>query len=184
MGWFQKKKNPASERERALRAEIARLEGQIQGLATSGTMPQARTERPPSAQPNKPQPKLRSTALPGGVHLPKVAGPTPPHPPREQIFEKVDHKRLETPPEKASKALYNELGVRKYDLPGAWQRLLGLFKGNTAKNQTFVKLLAAGNIQGLRTLRYEKRVARRRFVVFVVVLFLLLWGIIAMFIRR
>jgi hypothetical protein len=36
--------------------------------------------------------------------------------------------------------------------------------------------LAAGGIQGLRPLRYEKRKARRRFIVFAGVLFLLPLG--------
>ena len=36
--------------------------------------------------------------------------------------------------------------------------------------------LAAGGIQGLRPLRYEKRKARRRFIIFASVLFLLLLG--------
>ncbi|MCX6905132.1 MAG: hypothetical protein NTW03_16965, partial [Verrucomicrobia bacterium] len=91
---------------------------------------------------------------------------------------------LQAPPEAVSKSLYNELGVRRYDLPGAWERLKNHFKGTATQNQTFVKLLAAGNIQGLRPLRYEKRVARLRFVFFVVGLLLLLWGIIARFVRH
>jgi hypothetical protein len=130
-----------------------------------------------------PHPRLRSTTLPGGATETRTNAASPAQP-AEQVFEKVDHRRLQTPPEASGKAFYNELGVRKYDLPGAVARLRGLFRGSTAQNQTLVKLLAAGNIQGLRPLRYEKRVARRRFLIFVVVLFLLLWGIIAMFLRR
>jgi hypothetical protein len=203
MGWPRKKKDPMSERERSLRTEIEQLEAQIRQLSdaagnpsgaagpTPGPVspppaPAARVPPPPvHAAPRResPQPRLRSTALPGGHTTARPAVPTAAKP-VEQVFEKVDHQRLQTPPEAASKALYNELGVRKYDLPGAWQRLKGLFRGSTAQNQTLVRLLAAGNIQGLRPLRYEKRVARRRFVIFVVVLFLVLWGIIAMFLRR
>jgi ABC-type microcin C transport system permease subunit YejB len=47
-----------------------------------------------------------------------------------------------------------------------------------------VNYLAAGSIQGLRPLRYEKRVARNRFIVFVVVLILALWGLIVMLMKR
>jgi uncharacterized protein involved in exopolysaccharide biosynthesis len=47
-----------------------------------------------------------------------------------------------------------------------------------------VNYLAAGGIQGLRPMRYEKRVARNRFVVLVVFLFLMLLGIIAGFMRH
>jgi len=102
----------------------------------------------------------------------------------DHVFVELDHKRLETPTENSQKDLYNELGVRKYDLPTAWERLKSLFRGAEAQNQTLVKLLAAGNIQGLRPLRYEKRVARRRFILFVIVLFLVLWGVVAMLLRR
>ena len=44
--------------------------------------------------------------------------------------------------------------------------------------------LAAGSIQGLRPLRYEKRVARNRFIFLVVVLVLVLWGILAVIFKR
>jgi cell division protein FtsB len=44
-----------------------------------------------------------------------------------------------------------------------------------------VSYLAAGGIQGLRPLRYEKRVARNRFIFFVVILFLALLGTLLVF---
>jgi predicted nucleic acid-binding Zn ribbon protein len=46
-----------------------------------------------------------------------------------------------------------------------------------------VSYLAAGGIQGLRPLRYEKRVARNRFIAFVAVLVLLLLGTFLVFIK-
>jgi len=169
-----------SERARSLQAEIQRLESQIQDLSRPVDRLHGPAAKSP-AQADKPQPRLRSTALPGGQVAHKAAPPTAP--PR-QVFEELDHARLQAPPEAVSKSLYNELGVRRYDLPGAWERLKNHFKGTATQNQTFVKLLAAGNIQGLRPLRYEKRVARLRFVFFVVGLLLLLWGIIARFVRH
>jgi hypothetical protein len=190
MGWLRKKKDPISERARALETEIKQLEARIQELSIQADPPpEAAAQRaaptaPRTAVPAGPQPRLRSTALPGGHTVLKPGGAAPARPAPEQVFEEVDHKRLHAPPEAASRALYNELGMRKYDLPGAWQRLRNFFRGSSAQNQTLVKLLAAGNIQGLRPLRYEKRVARRRFLVFVFILFVLLWGIIAMFLRR
>ena len=168
MGWLRKKKDPISEREKALRTEIDRLDAQIRDL---------------TGQIDKSQPRLRSTALPRSQAATRTV-PAPPEPPREQVFEEVDHQRLQEPPGAPSKALYNDLGVRKYDLPGAWQRLRNTFRRPEPANQPLIKLLAAGNIQGLKPLRYEKRVARLRFIVLVGVLFLLLWGIIAMFVRR
>ena len=183
MGWLRKKKDPISDRARTLEAEIKQLEARIQELSSQagqGPPPAARSA-PLSEQA---QPRLRSTALPGGQTKLKAGAALSGAPAPEQVFEEVDHKRLHAAPEVTSRALYNEMGMRKYDLPGAWQRLRNFFRGSTAQNQTLVKLLAAGNIQGLRPLRYEKRVARRRFVAFVLVLFLLLWGVIAMFLRR
>jgi hypothetical protein len=58
------------------------------------------------------------------------------------------------------------------------------FRGPAASNPKLVSYLAAGGIQGLRPLRYEKRVARNRFIVFVVFLFLMLLGLVAAFFRR
>ncbi len=183
MGWLRKKKDPISERAQALETEIKQLEARIQELSVQAQPPPDPAPTRP-AQPARPQPRLRSTALPGGHTVLKAGGASPTRPAAEQVFEEVDHKRLHAPPEAAGRALYNELGMRKYDLPGAWQRLCNFFRGSSAQNQTLVKLLAAGNIQGLRPLRYEKRVARRRFLVFVFILFVVLWGIIAMFLRR
>jgi hypothetical protein len=47
-----------------------------------------------------------------------------------------------------------------------------------------VNLLAAGSVQGLRPLRYEKRVARRRFILLVIALTLVLLGIVSVFVRN
>jgi hypothetical protein len=76
------------------------------------------------------------------------------------------------------------MGVRKYDLGAAWQRLKNTFKTPPASNPKLVNYLAAGSIQGLRPLRYEKRVARNRFVFLVIVLVLMLWGILAVIFQR
>ena len=59
----------------------------------------------------------------------------------------------------ATREHYNELGVRKYDLVATWQRVKNIFKTPPASNPKLVNYLAAGSIQGLRPLRYEKRVA-------------------------
>ena len=40
-----------------------------------------------------------------------------------------------------------------------------------------IQYLAAGSIQGLRPLRYEKRVARNRFLALLALLILVLWGL-------
>jgi hypothetical protein len=81
--------------------------------------------------------------------------------------------------------LYNEdLGVRKYDLAAAWRKFLGHFRGPPANNPKLVNYLAAGSIQGLRPLRYEKRVARNRFLFLFIGLLCVLIGIVAFFFRH
>ena len=172
MAWFRKKPDPISDRARVLNGEIARLESQIQQL-------DAQLQRDHS------QPRLRSTALPHGSTVGRAA-PAPVAPPasaaEEPIFEEVGQDLLKAQSEGATTPEhYNELGVRKYDLPALVRRVRDHFRGPSTTNPKLVSYLAAGGIQGLRSLRYEKRVARNRFIAFVVVLFLLLLGTLWVF---
>jgi cell division protein FtsB len=184
MAWFKKKPDPISDRARALNEEIAALEAQIQQLDAK------RQEASPPA-------KLRSTAIPHGETIHRAAEPETPAPkletknskletpnkPHEPIFEEVDQDRLKAKGEVATPDHYNELGVRKYDLPALLRRIRNHFRGPSTNNPKLVHYLAAGGVQGLRPLRYEKRVARNRFLAFVVLLFLTLLGILAVFWR-
>ena len=178
MGWPKKKPDPVSERARALNAEIAALEQQIKKLDSQiGKVP---------------QPRLRSTALPHGAtvqHSPEAGkletqNPKPETAPAEPIFEDVDQNRLKAKTEiVAPPEHFNELGVRKYDLAGQIARLKNNFRGPAASNPRLVNYLAAGGVQGLRPMRYEKRVARRRLVWLTIGLLLLLIGTLSVFIR-
>jgi hypothetical protein len=168
MGLFRKKHDPISEKARALNQQIEALEAEIQKL---------------SAEAEKPQPRFRSSAMPRNYSAPAQAPPAPAPSPREH-FEVVDHTPLKAPEPQLKKEHYNELGVRKYDLLAAWGRFKNIFKEPPASNPKLVNYLAAGSIQGLRPLRYEKRVARNRFIFLVVVLLLVLWGTFAMLFRR
>ena len=174
MAWFRKKSDPISDRARALNEEIARLGSQIQQL-------DARLQR------DQAQPRLRSAALP---HNSKASHAThepvtpPPHAHHEPIFEEVGHDLLEGRTDAATTPEhYNELGVRKYDLLALLRRVRGHFRGPSTTNPKLVSYLAAGGIQGLRPLRYEKRVARNRFIFFVIILFLALLGTLLVFIK-
>jgi hypothetical protein len=179
MAWFKKKPDPISDRARALNEEIAALEAQIKNLDSK--LQQA----PPPA-------KLRSTAMPHGETIqrgpepePAPAKPETRNPkPHEPIFEEVDQARLKSRTETATPEHYNELGVRKYDLPALLHRIRNHFRGPSTNNPKLVHYLAAGGVQGLRPLRYEKRVARNRFIFFVVVLFSVLLGLILVFIKH
>ena len=192
MGLFKKKPDPISERAKMLTGQIAALESEIKKLAAkkdSGDAPPSLPSSPvtlPSvaaaarpAAASTPQPRLRSTALPHGAASP---GTTPPS--QEPIFEEVGQSRIQSEMESATPAHYNDLGVRKYDLASAWKRLKNHFKGPVTSNPKLVHYLSAGSIQGLRPLRYEKRVARNRFIFFAVTLLAVLWGLIAFIVRR
>lgn len=138
-----------------------------------------------SAPSSSQQPRLRSTAVPHGYNVPaSVPASPPPANVHEPIFEDVDHARIQSDAEPAPPAHYNDLGVRKYDMASAWQRVKTHFRGPTASNPKLVHYLSAGSIQGLRPLRYEKRVARNRFIVLAVFLIFLLWGVIALFMKK
>jgi hypothetical protein len=176
MAWFKKKPDPISDRARALNDEIAALEAKIKQLDS-----QIQQTPPPA--------KLRSTAMPHSETVPRPAEPSPSPletkntkpqaaQPQEPIFEEVDQDRLKSRGEVATREHYNELGVRKYDLPALLHRIRNHFRGPSTNNPKLVHYLAAGGVQGLRPLRYEKRVARNRFMFFFVVLFLTLLGII------
>jgi hypothetical protein len=172
MAWFRKKPDPISDRARVLNDEIARLESQIQQL-------DAQLQRDHS------QPRLRSTALPHGSTIshppPEPAAPPAPAA-QEPIFEEVGQDLLKAQSEgTTTPEHYNDLGVRKYDLPALARRVRDHFRGPSTTNPKLVSYLAAGGIQGLRSLRYEKRVQRNRFIAFVVILFLLLLGTLWVF---
>lgn len=177
MAWFKTKPDPLSDRARALNDEIAELESKIKKLDAR-------------LQENHSHPRLRSTAIPHGAtldHSPSTPALQPKHrtAPQEPIFEEVDQDRLKPKNEAASTpGHYNELGVRKYDLPALFRRLRDQLRGPSTTNPKLVSYLAAGGIQGLRPLRYEKRVARNRFILLVVFLFLVLLGLLTVFLQR
>ena len=166
-----KQVDPISERARTLNDQIASLESEIKKLDTQIS----RTATP----------KFRSTAIPHGETVSrKIENPTPAPKPvsHEPVFEEVNAKSFQ--PEADPRDRYNELGVRKYDLPALWGRLQNHFRGPTTNNPRLVNYLAAGGVHGLRPMRYEKRVARNRFILLVVVLFLILLGVISVFVRN
>ncbi len=169
MGLFNRKPDPISDRARALNEEIAALEAKIKALDSELQTP---AKKPTG---------LRSTAIPGGTTISHNEPPAAPPPPKrtEPIFEPIDKQRLTARGESGSTPEhFNELGVRKYDLPALLRRLKNQFSGPSATNPKLVNYLAAGGIQGLRPMRYEKRIARNRFVFLVTILFVILLGII------
>ncbi len=202
MGLFRKKSDPISERAKTLNQEIAALQAEIQRLSEAAPdpaippklqensrdnpTPQVLAPEPvaPPLVPASPQPRLRSTAFPQ-KHQPPQAAPVPtPNPFSQPAFEDVGQNSVDQPPDPAPVDQYNEIGVRKYDLASLWRRWTNHFRGPATSNPKLVNYLAAGSIQGLRPLRYERRVARNRFIVLVVVLIAVLWGLVAVLMKR
>ena len=104
MGFFRKKPDPITERARALNAQIAALESQIQHL---------------SAEAEAPPPKFRSSTGPRAGLATALPAPAPRREPvSQEHFEKIDHTPLQADPP-LQREHYNELGVRKFDLLGA-----------------------------------------------------------------
>ncbi len=164
MGLLRSRKaDPLSDRAKTLSAEIAALEAQIRELDAQTT-----------ANPGAP-------AKSGDQRTGRVNGFDPGAPAgAEPVFEMVDHQRVTEDADGAQPSgHYNELGVRKYDLVGAWRSLQRHFRGPPASNPRLINYLAAGSIQGLRPLRYEKRVARNRVIALSLLLLFVLWGLFA-----
>lgn len=185
MGLFKKKPDPVSERAKALDDQIAALEAEIKKLSEKPPADRPAPPETPSAIPNfgtaarapASQPRLRSTARPHrqlNEEAPQV---------HEPIFEQVNQPQIKADTELPVPPP-DELGTRKSDLTSLWQRIMRHFRGPVTSNPKLVNYLAAGSIQGLQPLRYEKRVARNRFIVFAVFLVLALWGLIAMLLSK
>jgi hypothetical protein len=160
MGPAKKKNDPISDRSRALNDQIAALETEIKKL-------DAQLQRAPA-------PKFRSTAIPHGATVVRAHEPAPPPlpPVQEPVFEVV--KPLSDTEEISAPDQFNDLGVRKYDLPALFNRIRNHFRRPTTNNPRLVAYLAAGGVHGLRPMRYEKRVARNRVIALAVVLLLVL----------
>ncbi len=176
MGWFSKKTDPIQSRAHALDAEIATLESKIRKL-------NAQIEKTAQAVSAPTKPRLRTNAQPAETDIPHRASQTPPTAPASAISPTKSAIEVDLPPISIAPASveipahYNSHGVRKFDLLGALQRFRKSLTGPEPSNPKLVTYLAAGNIHGLRPLRYEQRVARNRFIVLCFVLLGILFAI-------
>lgn len=171
MASSNKKPDPLSARARDLNNEIAALEAEIKKLSSKSTASAA------AAAPAVGGPKIRSTATP-------FQATPPPKPAPDPVFEDVSRNTVAAVPTVEKTELYNELGVRKYDLPALIARLRNRLRSPTTSNPRLISYLAAGGVQGLRPLRYEKRVARDRFIILVVIFLAILTGLSYLFLRH
>src|SRR5205823_2710582 len=122
MGLFSKKSDPIASKARELEEQIAAVQLQIKKLNRKLDKPEPspRSVAPtPTSHTNghdhaMGDPPLRSTALPHGARV----APNRSIAPREPIFESVDQ-GVPAAQSDPSQAHFNDLGVRKYDLPAA-----------------------------------------------------------------
>ena len=158
MNWLRRRPDPIDARKQDLTRQIEELEARIKSLGTQAEGSQSLEEI---------------------EHAFKTPSPTrDPQPPRrDPVFESVSQNRLHELQARATHL--NQLGAQKFDLPAAWQRLTAQFSSPKTTNPKLVDLLAAGSLQGMRPLRYERRIARRRFLLFLFGLLALLWGLFA-----
>jgi hypothetical protein len=157
MVFSKKKADPISDKARTLNSQIAALESEIKKLDSQLAKPV--------------EPQYRATP-------PPVAKPAPPKN-REPVFVEINRPKLA--PHAEAPELFNDLGVRKYDLPALLHRWQSHFRGPSTSNPRLVNYLAAGGVHGLRPLRYEKRVARNRFIWLVAIVFVVLFGLFYVF---
>jgi hypothetical protein len=172
MGLFKRKSDPIAEKKRALNEQIAQLEARIKQLSS-----QPVSASPPVQPASRPSPQVSAPITPAAPAPMKT--PVPPAPTRKPAPKPLP--LSETPP---PTEMYNEMGVRKFDLAELFRRITQAFKTPPPSNPHLVKYLASGGLPGMRALRYEKRVARNRFLGLVVGFSFLLWVIWAIFLRN
>ena len=185
MGLFSKKADPIASKAKELEEQIAQVQLQIKKLNRKLEQPDPEPETKLAPKHTNghehvvPHAPIRSTVSPHGPRAAQIRN----IPAREPIFESVE--QAAPPPQSdPSKAHFNDLGVRKYDLPGAWRRMVNYFRGPSTHNPKLVSYLAAGSIRGLRPLRYEKRVARNRFIMMSIFFVVVLYWLTAVFWRN
>ena len=164
IGWFKRKLDPMTSRSRELHDEINALESQIAQLHNASTL----------ADPGKIQSVLEQT----------------PYLPADPILRADEELTHSLPPstDPNCPGLYNDQGVRKFDLAGWWLRVkrepAPASAPTISGNEKLVAYLAAGRNYGYTALRKEKRVARNRFILLALVLLAMLWTVLSLLIPQ
>ena len=161
MGWFRRKTNPATYRIEKLNEEIRGLQQKISSLKKDSTSINFGSFHQNYEKPNLTAKEKFSVveALSENNH---------------RNFYELNHPKL-----------YNDQGVRKFDLYGWWQRIKkeeGLPEPNP--NEKLVTYLATGRSHGYTALRKETRIARNRFILLAIVLIGVLWSILSLLIPQ
>ena len=160
MGWFKRKIDPMTSRSRELHSEIAALESQIAQLSSASTLT---------------DPLQIHTVLKETRYLPPD--------PILRADEALTHS-LQPVTDSNCPGLYNDQGVRKFDLAGWWLRARRQPSPSPTGNDKLVAYLAAGRNYGYTALRSERRVARNRFILLAFVLLAMLWTVLSLLIPQ
>jgi len=189
MGMFKKKQDPIQQKELEIQKQISAIQQEIQRLSRNqgGDSPHHLENSNNIPRFGERPPRLRSTTRPNGAKAHAMPEPAMEVPVEsaDPIFEEVHQKnpfRHQAPPN--DRELDQAMGLRQDDLVSAWERIRNHFRSPVTSNPKLVNYLAAGSIQGLRPLRYEKRIARNRFIALASILVVILWGILALLIKR
>lgn len=152
MGWFGKPKDPMSARQAELDREIQAIQRRISDLAAR-PLPQAQRQppRPRESGPSHPAAPQRPSPSPAPAPF-SIPGPR-------------------------TGGLGSQAPSDRFNLVEAWQRLVQRLGFHPRRPSGLVHLMAAGSVHGLRPLRYERKIARRRFLLSLSLLLLLLYGI-------
>lgn len=179
MALWRKKTDPWRERERALRERIRSLEEEIRQLERQLQVPGAAplTGLAQSRQPRVgDSPSLEPGSSSGGEPPERRVSASSPQAGARPTGAQLPAVPVESPSQ--TPHLYNEYGQRKYDLPGLWRSLRAkLSQPPPSGSSELVRLLAAGGAPELRPLRYERRIARNRFLALLAMLILVVFGI-------
>lgn len=172
MGLFSKKADPLAQRAKTLNRRIAELEAEIARLNRNVS---AGDRSPSPASPTAPVSSRPSASADRGAGVGAAQGQDP-------VYERIPRRPVEPAP--GPDAVGREamaLGLKRPAWSQWWRRLKAQIVDPPPTNEKLVNYLAAGGIQGLRPLRFERRIARNRIVFVCVVLGLLLWGLVVMF---
>ena len=125
--------------------------------------------------------KARLADLESQIEQLDQAAPAPPQTPRAVHELKPGEEPL--PPRPSHPLSEQPLGTTDPENESMWHWFSSRFrKPPVSSNPRMVNFLAAGSIQGLRPMRYERRVARNRFLAFsallVLVLICLFWTLL------
>lgn len=157
-----------------LQRQIAELEQRRRALEAALMAQNTEPEQRMSYGPTQPSASTHANPSAGTV-LPRRAAAQP----KPDIALRFNPGRVPAAPaEQHNPEIISEVGVRRFDLVSLINRLTATLRKETSQNNRLVKYLASGSVEGLPVLRYEKRIARNRFIFTTLILAVVVLGII------